>query len=72
MVHTDCLAVNVSYVGGRCRNMTFKAGTSILSAPMPCFVPAITLMWKDGVFAIWAMACWLERCGTNLCANMNR
>ncbi len=71
MVRTDCLVVNVSYVGGRCKNIAFKAGTSILSAPMPCFVPAITLMWKDGVFAIRAMAHWLGRCGTNLCANMN-
>jgi hypothetical protein len=28
-------------------------------------------MWKDRGFAIWAKARWLERCGINLCANIN-
>jgi hypothetical protein len=30
------------------------------------------LVWKDRVFAIQAEARWLERCGTDLCANINR
>ncbi len=29
-------------------------------------------LWKDRGFAMWAKACWLERCGTDLCANINR
>ncbi len=31
-----------------------------------------SFLWKGRVFAIRAKARWLERCGTDLCANINR
>ncbi len=35
------------------------------------FPTKFKLLWKDRVFAIPATACWLGRCGTDLCANLN-
>jgi hypothetical protein len=32
----------------------------------------LNFLWKDRVFAIRAKAHWLERCGTDLCVNINR
>ncbi len=35
------------------------------------FLKPTMILWRDRVFAIQAKACWLKRCSTNLCANIN-
>jgi len=37
----------------------------------PFSQPKKSNVWKDRGFVIQAKACWLERCSTNLCANIN-